>query len=93
MRVTWARRAVDDLRAITSYIATDNARAAAQVASRIFYETSRLTVMPERGRMGRVAGTRELVFTPWPYIAVYRVAGEQIRVLRIRHAAQQWPQR
>lgn len=32
--------------------------------------------------------TREVVFTPLPYIAVYRVKGDAIEVLRIYHGAQ-----
>ncbi len=48
--------------------------------------------MSERGRKGEVEGTRELVFHPWPYIAVYEIHNEdEVRILRIRHAAQDWP--
>jgi len=35
--------------------------------------------------------TRELVFAPWPYIAVYEIIEGQVHVLRIRHASQDWP--
>jgi plasmid stabilization system protein ParE len=34
------------------------------------------------------ADTRELLFPPLPYIAVYRLKAETIEILRIRHAAQ-----
>jgi toxin ParE1/3/4 len=43
------------------------------------------------GRTGEVPGTRELVFHPWPYIAVYKIDTEVVRIIRIRHAAQDWP--
>ena len=43
------------------------------------------------GRAGRVKGTRELVISKTPYIAVYRIIAEAIVVLRILHGAQQWP--
>jgi plasmid stabilization system protein ParE len=36
-------------------------------------------------------GTRELVFAPWPYIAVYEIIQNEVQVLRIRHASQDWP--
>ena len=91
MRVTWTKRAVRDLRKITDYIATDSPRAAARVASRIFDEVMALSSMAQRGRAGKMEGTRELVFHPWPYIAVYRIAGEQVRIICIHHAAQDWP--
>jgi toxin ParE1/3/4 len=84
---------VNDLRRITDYIGRDDPRAAARVASRIFDEVMALDTMAHRGRSGEVDGTLELVFHPWPYIAVYRIIGEQVRILRIRHAAQDWPRR
>jgi plasmid stabilization system protein ParE len=42
---------------------------------------------PYRGRPGE-DGTRELLFPPMPYIAVYRMNEESIEVLRVYHAAQ-----
>jgi hypothetical protein len=43
------------------------------------------------GREGRVKGTRELVIGRSPFIAVYRIKGKRIEILRILHGAQQWP--
>jgi len=40
-----------------------------------------------RGRAGREEGTRELLFPPLPYIAVYRAKDQDIEVLRIYHGA------
>ena len=42
-------------------------------------------------RPGRVAGTRELVITGTPYVAAYAVTAETIRILRVLHGAQRWP--
>jgi len=47
---------------------------------------------PESGRPGCVAGTRELVIRRTPYIAAYRIAGDTVRILRVLHGAQQWPE-
>ncbi len=41
--------------------------------------------------MGLAKDTRELVFVPWPYIAVYEIIENQVQVLRIRHASRDWP--
>jgi toxin ParE1/3/4 len=49
-----------------------------------------LDTFSERGRRGRVEGTRELVFASLPFVAVYEVL-DQVQVLRILHGAQQWP--
>jgi plasmid stabilization system protein ParE len=56
---------------------------------RKLYEAIRsLKESPHRGRPGREDGTRELLFPPLPYIAVYRVKEQSIEVLRVYHAAQ-----
>jgi toxin ParE1/3/4 len=36
-------------------------------------------------------GRRELVFSPLPYIVVYRVTGQVVEISRIFHGAQDWP--
>ena len=51
----------------------------------------RLVDFPHRGRQGRREGTRELVISGLPYIVVYRVRDASIRILRVFHAAQNWP--
>ena len=50
-----------------------------------------LAKFPRRGRSGRIDGTRELIFAGLPYIAVYRIQDQDLEVLRIYHAAQDWP--
>lgn len=50
-----------------------------------------LTQFPDRGRSGRINGTRELVFAPLPYIAVYRVRSDVVEIVRVHHSAQDWP--
>jgi toxin ParE1/3/4 len=42
----------------------------------------------DSGRAGRVDGTREWVLTGTPYIAVYRLKGGFIEVLRVLHGSQ-----
>lgn len=57
---------------------------------RIVERVSGLAFYPLIGRPGRVEGTRELVISDTPYIAIYRVK-DRVEVLRIRHGAQRWP--
>ncbi|WP_313517846.1 type II toxin-antitoxin system RelE/ParE family toxin [Brevundimonas sp.] len=45
---------------------------------------------PGLGRVGRVPGTRELV-AHQNYVLVYDVVDDQVRILRVLHAARQWP--
>jgi len=91
MRVRWTPTAADDLAQIVEHITRDNREAARRVAKAIVEGIDGLKDFPRRGRAGRVENTREIVFLPWPYIAVYEIVQDQIRVLRIRHAAQNWP--
>lgn len=56
---------------------------------RQIYETIRvLKISPHLGRPGREPGTREILFPPMPYVAVYRLREQTIEVLRIYHGAQ-----
>ncbi|MGO8736740.1 MAG: type II toxin-antitoxin system RelE/ParE family toxin [Terriglobia bacterium] len=50
-----------------------------------------LLTFPYRGRVGKKEGTRELVLSSLPYVAVYRVSGEAIHIVRILHGAQKRP--
>lgn len=52
---------------------------------------TRLAEYPKIGRIGRVAGTRELVVTGTPYIVVYRIEPTAAVILRVLHGAQRWP--
>ena len=91
MRIRWTTTAADDLASIVEYIWKDNPEAAQRVAEVVFESIATLGKFPNRGRIGRVENTREIVFTPWPYIAVYEIIDDQVLVLRIRHGAQDWP--
>lgn len=91
MVVRWTRPAAQDLERIAQRIRQDNPTAALRVAKTLYDRCMGLEMFPSRGRMGRVEGTRELVFAPLPYIAVYRVTEEAVELLRIYHSAQDWP--
>jgi len=62
-----------------------------QPTIRKLYDTIRsLKRSPYRGRPGTEEGTREILFPPLPYVAVYRVNEPQqtIEVLSVFHGAQ-----
>lgn len=46
---------------------------------------------PEMGRLGRVSGTRELIVSRMPYIAIYHLRNNTVEILRLLHMAQLWP--
>jgi toxin ParE1/3/4 len=89
MRVSWTTLADDDLSRITRRIRRDNPAAARKVAKTLYDGGMSLETMPNRGRNGRIAGTREFVIAP--FILVYRVQADAVEILRIYHSAQDWP--
>lgn len=91
MRVRWTTDAADDLERISDYIADDRPEAARRIALHIVRTVDGLDTFPNRGRPGRVDGTRELVLAPLPFIAVYEVHDDEVLVMRLLHGAQEWP--
>jgi addiction module RelE/StbE family toxin len=92
MVLEWSVFALADRDAIFDYIEADNPHAAISVDDRIQQCVERLLQFPEMGRPGRIEGTRELIISHTPYIAAYLVAGDTVRVLRLLHGAQLWPE-
>ena len=86
----WNAKARDDRVKIMDYIAQDNPVAALDLDEPIEQRAETLPANPTIGRPGRVKGTRELVAHP-NYILIYRIVGEVVEVLRVKHAAQKWP--
>jgi toxin ParE1/3/4 len=89
--VRYQRAALADLAELRAFIAADRPRAALDVGRRIRSAIDRLAESPNRGRPGRVPGTRELVVPRLPFIVAYRVDIDQVVVLAILHAARRWP--
>jgi len=91
VRLIWAQYALEDRREIYDHIEADDPRAAAMLDTRIAQSVTRLIDFPESGRPGRVEGTRELVVGRTSCIVAFRIMGETVRILRVLHGAQLWP--
>lgn len=88
--VEWSLLAHADLLGIIDYISDDNPDAAQRLKDDIEAKAGKLSDFPRIGRPGRIEGTRELV--AWAnYIIVYQEDAFTVRILRVLHAAQQWP--
>lgn len=85
--IRWTAEASSNLEHIALRIAADNPEAALRTVRMIFERIELLATLPHRGRIGREQGTRELVFSPLPYVAVYRVNDSAIEILHIWHGA------
>ncbi len=92
MRIRWTNPARRALAAHVAYLAADNPDAAERIRNAIVSAVERLADQPHLGRIGRRAGTRELVIASFPaYIVVYRVTETDIRITRVWHGRQNWP--
>ncbi len=91
LNLEWKATAIADLLAIVDYISDDNPDAAQALKDEIEAKTSRLPDNPQIYRVGRVDGTREMVVRP-NYIVIYAEDAIAVTVVRVLHAAQQWPE-
>lgn len=89
MRVTWATAALDGIADVYDYLYEFNPRAAMQVAQTLLNTGNSLEHFPHRGRPVGTSDLRELV-TSYPYIIRYRISGEAVVILRVRHGSR-WP--
>lgn len=90
MKLVWTRMASADRKDIREYIAQNNPAAALALDELFSEKANRLVDHPGLGRLGRVTGTRELV-AHQNYILIYDAVDDLVRILRVLHAAKQWP--
>ena len=90
MRLVWKPLAIEDRERIMDFIAADNPVAAIELDTEFESKADELLEHPKLYKPGRVKGTREVVVRP-NYVMVYPIKGATISILRVLHAAQQWP--
>ena len=91
MTIVWSPRAIEHLAHLREYITRDNPNAANRIASALLEAVERLAKLPNLGRPGRVAGTRELVVSGTPFIIPYRLRGDRLEIVAVFHARQKRP--
>ena len=87
MALKWTQTALRCVDEIAGFIAKDNPPRASSFVLELKEAVTQLQVHPGMGRAGRVPGTRELVLHK-NYIAIYRVRGDDVEILRLHHVAQ-----
>ena len=91
MTIVWSPRAIKHLAHLRAYIARDNPKGANRIAGALLEAVERLAELPNLGRPGRVAGTRELVVPGTRYVIPYRLRTDRLEVIAVFHARQKWP--
>jgi toxin ParE1/3/4 len=90
-------QALDDMRTIVAYIATANPDAAARFAPTLEATYAQLVALPGMGSVRRfrrkdLQGVRMIPVTGFEhYLLFYTAAGKSIKVIRILHAARDYP--
>ena len=97
LHVFFTALAEEDLDQIEDYISAYDPAAAARVRAAIVQQSVQLGTAPEQGMPLREPHSdEEIGVRLWPvkryrnYLILYRVETEQLRVLRILHAARDW---
>lgn len=88
MRIRWTPAAAADLQQISDYLAEHSPHYRVATILKLYEGIRALKQWPFRSRPGTEEGTRELLFPPLPYIAVYRLKAEAIEILCIYHTTQ-----
>jgi toxin ParE1/3/4 len=83
--------AAQDLENITDYLFEKTPGNATRLVRKLYEAPSALRTFPNRGRLGRIKGPRELVVPSSPFIVIYRVTRGTVNIVRILHGAQKWP--
>ena len=91
MKLRFTRRSRRHLDAIAEYIADRNPDAARRVGGRIREVIALVGEFPLIGHQGALAGTREMGVPGLPYVIVYRIDEDAVKVLGVYHGAQLRP--
>jgi toxin ParE1/3/4 len=91
LRLIWSKTALRDLAEIADYIGSDSPKNAELVEARIQQESELIGRFPHSGRSGRMANTRERVVRRTPYILVYQIKSDTVRILHVFRGRRKWP--
>jgi len=89
-RIAWTRPAQADLRTINDWL-TENRDPGyvVRVMSSVRARASFLERFPHAGRPG-IHGERILRVLYTPYLILYRLNGDRVEILRVRHEREDW---
>ena len=89
MRVEYSKRAVSDIRQIVAYYCrSGNPAVAERIAARIQEVVVQITGSPLSGRsVVQRPGIRVVLLSNYRYKIFYRVIGDTIRIVHIRHTS------
>jgi toxin ParE1/3/4 len=87
MNIVYAPRALRDLERIAAYLTERNPVGAIKVLGAIKSSIDTLSFFPQIGRLVDDAGHRRVPVLRYPYLLFYRVLGDELLILHIRHTS------
>jgi toxin ParE1/3/4 len=87
MNAIYAPRAQRDLEAIAEYLVQRSPSGAKNVLAAIKSSAEILEAFPEIGRVVDDAGRRRVPVSRFPYVIYYRIEGNEVFILHIRHTS------
>lgn len=88
MQIRWTPASVSDMQQISDYLGEHHSAYRQPTMRKLYEAAGSLKLFPDRGRLGREPGTRELLLPPTPFIIAYPVQQNAVEILRIFHASQ-----
>jgi toxin ParE1/3/4 len=89
-QLKFTARAFQNIAAAENFISKENPVAAQKVVESIYKTAEKLETYSELGKPGRLAGTRELVLSKYPFIIIYRVRATQVVVYSVLHQSRRY---
>jgi len=91
--VIWSEPAINDIREIAEYIASDNPDAALRLGDDVFLKTAQLANFPNTGKRFPDAKPKEVFEIPCRgYRIFYQFTNKAVEILHVRHGARDEPQ-
>lgn len=87
MKLRYTRPALADLTNILDYVVERSPQGAARVHARIEIVLDLILACPQIGAPTDEPGLRRVNVRPYPYLIFYEVAGNEVIVHAVRHAA------
>ena len=87
MRLRYTKRAAAQIDKARDYVAERSPQGAVRIRERLLAVVTLLQIHPHAGHATSRAGVRRFGLAPYPYFIDYRVVGDDLIVMRFRHAA------
>jgi len=91
MKIRYTPRALSDLQSIHTYISEHNPEAATRVIGIVEKRSAALSNHPNMGYASDEPNVRIILAIPYPYRIYYRVKGDEIEIVHIRHTSRRRP--